>query len=527
MTRWTKPVTAHRPDALAEPERRRRRAGRVLLAVVAAGVLFALIPLGGLPIILAVPGIGLALAWGVPADREVRSGWGFQARRPDRIRRNAVIVAAVLIGNAVLLLQPELLGFLIGVFGLDGYELVVTLLAVAVLALPLALRTSPRPPDDPPAPGWVLTQRAIMLALTLTVTAAIWYATIGQSFMLLAVLVPLAPLLLLAGRVWAARQGRVVSLWRRDRWRRPMRAQWVAQRWQLLNALVLAGLLVAATLPGTFDVLRLGMPAGQYRAFQIAYLAGAFAFILLATIPLRRVHLAGNLAMLAGSVFIGVQLVMIYRPPAQSVPIVSPLAVRWYVAQGGHAELVNYHHVTSTQRDALDIVQVVSGTTHRPGSSTTAPESFYIFGADVLAPAGGTVTDVVDGHPDLAVGTVDNEHQGGNHIVIDVGGGRYLEFSHLRQGSIHVVEGDVVHVGQVIAQVGNSGNTDQPHLHIQAMNQPAFPDAIHDIRDPAGLLRTLRTYPLTVRDVALTRSGHRSTPAAADPRRGDQIRPLP
>jgi murein DD-endopeptidase MepM/ murein hydrolase activator NlpD len=40
---------------------------------------------------------------------------------------------------------------------------------------------------------------------------------------------------------------------------------------------------------------------------------------------------------------------------------------------------------------------------------------------------------------------------------------------HMQAGSICVKEGDHVETGRVIGQVGNSGWTDQPHTHIQAM----------------------------------------------------------
>ena len=49
---------------------------------------------------------------------------------------------------------------------------------------------------------------------------------------------------------------------------------------------------------------------------------------------------------LAGSVFIATQLIMIYRPAGEAVAISSPFADEWLVGQGGHAELVNYHYVT-------------------------------------------------------------------------------------------------------------------------------------------------------------------------------------
>ncbi|MEU0914165.1 M23 family metallopeptidase [Streptomyces althioticus] len=43
---------------------------------------------------------------------------------------------------------------------------------------------------------------------------------------------------------------------------------------------------------------------------------------------------------------------------------------------------------------------------------------------------------------------------------------------HLRRGSLTVREGDRVHPGQVLAQVGNSGNSTEPHLHFQLMDGP-------------------------------------------------------
>ena len=96
---------------------------------------------------------------------------------------------------------------------------------------------------------------------------------------------------------------------------------------------------------------------------------------------------------------------MTYRPPVDPVPIASPLADEWLVGQGGHSELVNYHYVTSTQRNALDILQARNGLTHRRGS--TELTSYYIYGKLVLAPAAATVTYVLDGRPDQAIGSAE------------------------------------------------------------------------------------------------------------------------
>jgi murein DD-endopeptidase MepM/ murein hydrolase activator NlpD len=198
------------------------------------------------------------------------------------------------------------------------------------------------------------------------------------------------------------------------------------------------------------------------------------------------------------------------------------VAEEWLVGQGGHAELVNYHHVTSTQRDAVDILQVHDGRSHQLGG--TELSSYYIYGKPVLAPAAGTVTFVLDGRPDVPIGSTDSQYPSGNNIVIDIGDGRYLLIGHLSPGSVQVKVGDHVKLGQPIAKVGNSGNTTQPHLHIQAQTVGTGIGDLTTI-DVSTLIRTLHTYPVVFTDVVLTRRGTESQPASADPRRGDLVRP--
>jgi murein DD-endopeptidase MepM/ murein hydrolase activator NlpD len=73
----------------------------------------------------------------------------------------------------------------------------------------------------------------------------------------------------------------------------------------------------------------------------------------------------------------------------------------------------------------------------------------------------------------------------------------------------------MVQRGQPIAQVGNSGDTSEPHLHLQVQNKPTFGPSVQ---------QGLRTYPLLLSDVVLVRGGQHSTPPQADPRRDDRIR---
>ncbi|MET3666983.1 M23 family metallopeptidase [Caulobacter sp. 1776] len=77
--------------------------------------------------------------------------------------------------------------------------------------------------------------------------------------------------------------------------------------------------------------------------------------------------------------------------------------------------------------------------------------------AEVLAAADGTVVEAVDGIPennpvadDKAVPiTVDNAT--GDHLVLNIGGGRFVTYAHLRPGSLKVRVGQRVRRGQVLA----------------------------------------------------------------------------
>jgi murein DD-endopeptidase MepM/ murein hydrolase activator NlpD len=96
------------------------------------------------------------------------------------------------------------------------------------------------------------------------------------------------------------------------------------------------------------------------------------------------------------------------------------------------------------------------------------------YGAEVLAAAPGTVVEVVNDLPDQVPGQLPSdatiETAGGNHVIIDMGHGRFALYAHLIPGSVAVEVGEVVSRGQLL---GNSGNTDGPHLHFHVMDSPS------------------------------------------------------
>jgi murein DD-endopeptidase MepM/ murein hydrolase activator NlpD len=118
---------------------------------------------------------------------------------------------------------------------------------------------------------------------------------------------------------------------------------------------------------------------------------------------------------------------------------------------------------------------------------------------------------VVSDLDDNPIGQRDDEHLAGNHVVIDMGHGRFVMMAHLQKGSVLIAEGEVVHAGQPIAKCGNSGNSSGPHLHLQVQNGPDFsaPNA--------------KTYPILFRDVTCMRSKRPRADAPFFVRRNDQI----
>ena len=491
-----------------------RRSSRVRpwIALAAAGVVFACGLMGVLPLILALPVIGVVLAFGSPPDHVA------DARPIARRPRNALLGGAVAAALAVVILQPQLGVPLVTLFGLDGSGLAVTCLAVVALALPLAM-TDAR--TDAPPTGWfVLTRRNLILSLTIVVVVAVWYGERGMSLLPIGVLVLTLPLIVGFSRLLAARRHRLEF----GLLRRPLRAELGPQRLQLANVALLCALLALMVHAGTYDRVALRLTPALHGVLLIAFFIGLVAFVLLCLVPLRQVRAGSNLLVVAGTIFLAVQLISVYRPPVNAVTIASPLAGKWWVGQSGHAELVNYHQTRSTQRHAVDIMQVIDGSIHRP--SSTDLTSYYIYDQPVLAPASGTVSYVVDGHPDLPIGSVDSQHPTGNQLVIDIGGGRYLLMGHLRQHSITVDVGAHVTEGQPIARVGNSGNSSAPHIHIQAQSLPTGIGDITTIDGPQ-MVKTLHTYPLLFRGASLIRGGVETQPAAVDPRRGDFVRPTP
>jgi hypothetical protein len=124
-----------------------------------------------------------------------------------------------------------------------------------------------------------------------------------------------------------------------------------------------------------------------------------------------------------------------------------------------------------SQRFAIDWIRLTEAGTMSDGSST-GNTAYPGYGEDLLAVAPGTVVKITQGVPDNQTPpardvTITNDTIAGNLIVIQIAENRYAFYGHCIPGSILVEEGDEVVTGQVLAHMGNSGNSDLPHLHFQ------------------------------------------------------------
>lgn len=140
------------------------------------------------------------------------------------------------------------------------------------------------------------------------------------------------------------------------------------------------------------------------------------------------------------------------------------------VGQRGANMLLNHHAGHRAQDHAVDITVVGRLGFRAAGLVPRDPAAYAIFGARVVSPCSGEVTGAVDGLPDLEPPQMDPENPAGNNVVIACDG-MLVDLSHLRRGSVAVSQGQAVEAGQLLGEVGNSGNTTEPHLHIHAVDE--------------------------------------------------------
>lgn len=221
---------------------------------------------------------------------------------------------------------------------------------------------------------------------------------------------------------------------------------------------------------------------------EAAVVTPVIGVVLAAPIPVPATDSRVHLATLEHTIGVSLKQPMPPLVPATMTETIAPTEVQtrkpveiappldgpnWLDANGCCAMTAHRMAVSPLNGEfAIDFVQLTGGRLFAGDQKKV--ESYPYFGADVHAGADGPVVAVRDGLPEQTPGVSPTglplDRYGGNHVVEDIGDGNYAFYAHLQTGSVKVKPGDQLTSGQTIGLLGNSGNTDAPHLHFHVMS---------------------------------------------------------
>lgn len=215
------------------------------------------------------------------------------------------------------------------------------------------------------------------------------------------------------------------------------------------------------------------------------------------------------------------------RLMSREIMISLPFTGRWLARNSPGRRVPSHGTDMLGERYAIDFI----GVGHRRRTAdrrdwrtflaTEPVERFFAYGRPMLAPVDGIVVDVHDGEIDhvgrrsqltlvpYALGQRARLRQGmgaiaGNYVIIALRDtGAFVALVHLRAGSLRVAVGAAVTVGQPIAECGNSGNSTQPHVHVQVMDSPDLSIA----RGVPMAFRRFREWPRGAKHPKIRESG--------------------
>jgi hypothetical protein len=131
------------------------------------------------------------------------------------------------------------------------------------------------------------------------------------------------------------------------------------------------------------------------------------------------------------------------------------------------------------ERYAFDSIELNDDLTAFFNGDPKVNTSYFNYGRPLYAVADGVVALIHDGRPENNGNAKDvtfhsADEYAGNYLVLDIGDGRYAYYCHCIPHSFLVKEGDNVKEGDQLAKLGNSGNSDAPHLHFQISDGPVL-----------------------------------------------------
>jgi hypothetical protein len=250
-----------------------------------------------------------------------------------------------------------------------------------------------------------------------------------------------------------------------------------------------------------------GHETRELTAFQFAVVFLHVALSEGAAVPARIIHeITADFAVIGADMTlqIGEGSVVATAP----VVLGPPLLGKGYVAADGCCDSIRHVRALLSldgkfylaQRFAIDWEQIDDENTLVAGD-IKVPANYHIYGKPILAVADGTVVgtrnDLQDQIPGALPANLPLDEADGNFVVLDIGSGSFVNYAHMRPGSVKVKLGDKVRRGDQLGEVGNTGNSQAPHLHLHVMDS-ASPLASN------GLPFTFDSFTITAVDEAGT-----------------------
>lgn len=238
-----------------------------------------------------------------------------------------------------------------------------------------------------------------------------------------------------------------------------------------------------------------GWYRGVARLRGVAVPAGVVLLIAAAVVGLAR---PGTSVLVPGAVAVGLTVVAIgtmsmvvpYQVEMAARRVSLPVDGRSVVLNSSGTRVPSHGTHGFGQTYAIDLVYD-PGDGSRPvfgtGPAFRPSTDYPAFGRPITAPCAGTVVRTYSSARDhearatwvavlymLLEGAI-REVFGprammGNHVIVATGDGAFALLAHLQRGSVSVRAGDAVTAGQVVGRCGNSGNSSEPHVHMQLMD---------------------------------------------------------
>jgi hypothetical protein len=193
----------------------------------------------------------------------------------------------------------------------------------------------------------------------------------------------------------------------------------------------------------------------------------------------------------------------------------------WLASDGPNNDRDNHHHrgflifdghFMISRRFAIDWMKIDNGAIF--SGDEKDKHAYPAYGQPVFAVANGTVVTARDGLPDNVPGHNEEFHPAvpitpdtllGNTIVIDLGGEQFAFYAHLKPDSLRVKKGDQVKRGQLLANIGVSGDARAPHLHFQVStsSNPLAGDGVPYLIDQFRIQSTDHIWQIRTRELPL------------------------